>query len=219
MPGFALCDVCEERAWEHLHYIARHWDDLGKMLTHPESSAYDGMPKAPDSEETGIELNEKVLETRTRIVHWLHYWVRVVLDDNPGFVGPADEPRAQAKWLAMQCARITRGWDKPQAASFATEARDVMRELRSRAFPSGARLFVPEPLIACAEHTVDAEGARVPCPGHYRAWITERTDGLPDLVCSEDREHLLTPAGFKRAGRVTMRQDAAEALRAKIVGG
>lgn len=216
IPGHNICDICEERCWENLHWLADHWADLEQMLTRPEHHGYDGMPRKPDSEETGIELNEAVAELRHQVDAALHHWVKVILDDGPGFTGPRSDPVSMARYLARHHKRITRG---AKGADFTVAVAGMRREVNRRAFPSGARLYDPEPPILCVEHGTSDTGERTPCPGHYVTWMTNRTDGtLPDLTCTVDKTHVLTPAGFRRAGRLTMQAGAAGRMVNAIIG-
>lgn len=217
MPAYAICGVCEERCWENLHWIADHWADLEEQLTAPEGAA-DGMPRAKIRDAVGISLNPKVVALRRKVYDELRYWVQVILDENPGFTGPKDDVVAFARYLARQHRRITRHHSPGVAAALPIVAHDLRREMYPLAFPSGGRLYTPEPVIPCAEHTETDQGERVPCPGHYRAWVTDRADGIPDLTCSEDRSHVLSPAGFRRAGRQTMKAEAALRLVQEITG-
>lgn len=217
MPGFAICDICEERCWEDLHWIADHWDDLEVMLTSP-TRGPDGMPHAK-SDATGIVINDAVAELRRRLADDLRYWCQVILDENPGFSGPKDDVVSFARYLARLHKRITRHHDAGLAAALPVDVHDLRREMYRRAFPSGARLYTPEPAIACVEHETSDEGERIQCEGIYRAWITDGTDGMPDLTCSVNEEHVLTPMGFKRAGRQTMKADAMMRLRDALLSG
>jgi len=216
MPGYSICDICEERCWENLHWLADHWPDLEVMLT-AGSRGPDGMPHAK-SEVTGISINETVAELRRTITDTLRYWTHVILDENAGFTGTKDDAVSMARYVAGHSRRITRHHDEALAAALPIDANDMRRQMYRRAFPSGARLYIPEPEIPCAEHAVSDLGERVPCTGIYRAWITDQTDGVPDLLCSEDEEHVLTPEGFRRTGRRVIKTAAAMALVRAIAG-
>lgn len=215
MPNHAICDVCEERCWESLHWLADHWQDLEVQLTRPESHAASGMPKG-GRDGTGIELNEAVADLRHQLDAALHHWVHVLLDEAPGFKGPKSEPVTMARYLAMHHKRITRMTDGAIAADFTCAVADMRRQMRRRAFPSGARLYDPE--LPCAEHSTSDLGERIPCPGRYVTWVTDRMDGTPDLVCTEDENHVLTPAEFRRAGRRTVKAAAAATMLEAIIG-
>lgn len=205
MPGYGICDICEERCWENLHWLADHWADLEDQLAAPDRPA-DGMPRSR-SDATGIVINDKVAELRRKVHDTLRYWSQVVLDENPGFTGPKDDPVSLARYLARQHRRITRHHDAGLAAALPIDVHDLRREVFKRAFPSGARLWTPEPEIPCKETTEDG-----PCPGQYQTVVHDRMDGVPDLHCSIDRTHLLTPAEFRRVGRQTMKGEAAMRL-------
>lgn len=201
MPAYALCETCEERCWENLHWIADHWRDLEEQLTAPEKPA-DGMPRGT-RDAVGINLNGNVVDARRRITDTLRYWVQVILDENPGFDGPKDHPVAMARYLAKQHRRITRHHDAGVAAGLAIDAHDLRRLAFRYGFPSGARLFQPKPPIPCRE---EIEGEA--CPGEYQTWVTDRMDELPDLKCSWEPTHTLSPAEFRRVGRRTLDPEA-----------
>lgn len=215
MPGMAICDVCEERCWESLHWIADHWRDLEQMLTAPERGA-DGLPRGT-RDGTGITLNEAVADLRAEVASTLAYWAHVILDEHPGFEGPkSQDAPTLARYVARQHRRITRHHDHGLAASLPIDVAELRRQVRRRAFPSGARLFDPEPAIPCMEHSTSDLGERIDCPGHMVAWVHGRMDGYPDLVCTEDETHRLEPARWMKAGKRAMNEAAARALDAAI---
>lgn len=198
MPGFAICERCETRAWESLHWIADSWDDTADALTVPE--VHDGERRGSRGASTGIALNETAASARAETREKLRFWVHVILDQHPGFIGPRDQDApGLARYLARHIKTLTRTPDDFQAVGLLSDIADLRQLVRRAAYPSGARLF--DTGMPCTEHATSDTGERIPCPGTMQTWVTNRMDTLPNLVCSEDREHILEPHTWMRARR------------------
>ena len=114
-----------------------------------------------------------------------------------------------ASWLGTNLRHLTRHNDQREAVAFVEEVTRDARVLRSLAEPLGARKYAPG--IPCVEHLTDAMGQRVPCGGSYEARVWDGMGVVPDLRCTVDGTHILTPAGFRRLGRA-LNKGAVEAL-------
>ena len=198
MPGFAICERCETRAWESLHWIADTWDATAEALTVPE--VHDGERHGSRGASTGIALNEVSTTARAQTRETLRFWVHVILDQHPGFKGPRDhDAPAYARYVARHIKTLTRTPDDFQAVGLLSDIAQLRRLVRRAAYPSGARLF--DTGMACTEHGTNDQGGRVPCPGTMQTWVTDRMETLPNLVCSVDRDHILEPHTWMRARR------------------
>lgn len=217
-----LCATCEARVAEHLRDIADLWPDTEEALRAPSGGTGRAEPVS-GSRTHRLPLNEDVADARAHTLTTLAYWSQVVAAA-AGYPPPAaftlETIPNLARWLATHHLYLTRNDDEGVCISIAHDAHDLRRQLRRVTYPSGARRFPGrhEAQLPCVEHTTDDTGARTPCPGVYYAWITDRMDGFPDLRCTEDPEHTLTPAGFRRLGRATLDPDGTRNLLAAITG-
>ena len=195
MPGCSVCDVCEDRAWEACQTIARTWAATEAQLTAPVTH---GEP-VKSSRSPGLDLNPRTVEARQRIATEVAFWAHVLTDAASTLRPRGDDVPALARFLGSNLRHLTRHHDEGVAGAFAGEIRALGRLAVRTAYPKGARLF--EPGIPCVEHGTDDRGVRVVCVGTYGAWVWEGMGLLPDLRCSEDQTHVLTPEGFRRLGR------------------
>jgi hypothetical protein len=190
--GSALCEKCEDRAWDDLQVVARVWPDTEVQLM--------GAVKGGDGsgvravKDPGLSLNPRVVEARQDITNTLLFWAHLLLDERRTLTAPKGEADALARFVGANLAHLTHHHDQGIAVSIAEDARRLAKLARRTAYPSGARLFKPG--VPCTEHTTNDLGERIPCPGEYQAWVIEG-NGLPELACTEDQTHTLSPTGFK----------------------
>lgn len=67
--------------------------------------------------------------------------------------------------------------------------------------------------VPCVDHTINPAGDRVPCPGEYYVLLDNDapwTKAIPDMTCTEDNTHTITPAEWQAALRHS-RSDPVEA--------
>ncbi len=212
--GWPLCEVCEQRVSENLRDIADLWPDVTEALRSPEVHG----EKVSKSRTIGLPLNETVADARRDALNTLAYWVHVIVEEASTLTAPSfdlEHLPDLAHFLAKHSRWLTRNYDQGVCISISADAHRLRRDLRRAAYPNGGRRY--DPGIACVEHGTDDQGARVPCPGHYTAWVFDGMGFQPDLTCSADSAHVLTPAGFRRLKRTVIDPAAAKNLMAAIV--
>lgn len=199
MRNSPVCETCEQRAYEAWRRIATQWHQTINALTAVASGASAGRITGGNVSE--LSINEAAADDRKKILTDTRYWTHVLLDTGriQRVPDPDDVPR-MASLIATHIAHLTRLPDRLQAVGIVQDALACGGKMRWLVNPQPTRRYKPG--IPCTEHTTDTEGARVPCPGEYTARLGEQMTGLPDLVCTEDASHVLTPAGFRRLGRV-----------------
>lgn len=218
--GWALCAVCEERVSENLRAIAAIWPDTEDALRTPTVA---GGEKVSGTATHGLPLNEAVADARREALTRLAYWAQVVVQESQALTAPpfdlAHLP-GLARWLAKHHRHLTRNYDEGTSISISVDAHEILRELRKVTYPTGARRFPrrDEQQLPCVEHGVDDQGRRTPCPGVYYTYLSDRMDGFPDLRCTEDATHIMTPLEFRRLRRAVVDADGARRLMAAIVG-
>lgn len=218
--GWPLCEVCEERVAENLRDIAEVWPDTEEALRVPEMV---GGEKVSGSATIGLPLNEAVADARREALTTLAYWAQVVVQEAQTLTAPPfdlEHVGGLATWLSVHYRRLTRNYDEGVCISISADAHRLRSDLRRAAYPSGARRFPGrhERQLPCVEHGVNDQGERVQCPGTYFTYIVRGMDGFPDLRCSEDETHIMTPLGFRRLGRVALDREGSRRLMAAIVG-
>ena len=127
----------------------------------------------------------------------------------------AAEPAFLAGFVATNLRTITHGPDEWLAVGIVTDARTIAGTARGHVAPSGRHTYKPG--IPCVEHTTDGHGQRVPCGGEYVARVQDGMGYVPDLVCTVNGSHVMTPGGFRTLGR-SMDKGGAERLLGAIVG-
>lgn len=201
-----LCATCEDRVDSDLRDIARIWPDTEEALRAPNTTGHS--EPVTGSRNHRLPLNEAVADARAETLRTLTTWAQIIAATaglNPPAAVTLDRVPELATWLARHHRALTRNYD-PEIGVGSTFTHDLRRQLRRVTYPTGARRFPGrnDPQLPCVEHTTNEHGERVPCPGVYYAWITDRQDGFPDLTCSEDEDHILAPTGFRRLGRAAL---------------
>lgn len=251
MPGAAVCEVCEDRAWKACQDIAAKWDDTAEQLTR---SMPHGEP-VKASREPGLDLNPNAVERRALVRTTVHTWGLTLLEVAPTLDGRDALKAARARleaivrdprrhgeirgarvafrrarahvrsveawdtpwlagWLGSNIRHLTAHHDEREAVAFVDEITRMGAVVRSLAAPKGARTYAPG--IPCVEHGTDDQGQRVPCAGTYEARVWDGMGVVPDLRCTVDGSHVLTPAGFRRLGRRVSPDQAAMNLLAAV---
>lgn len=208
MPGSPICDTCEHRAYEAWRRVATQWHQTINALTATTTSDSAGYITGGTTPE--LTINEHAADDRKKILTDARYWTHILLDTGriARVPDPDDVPR-MASLIATHITHLTRLHTTgptgiPHAVGIVQDALACGGKMRWLVNPQPTRRFKPG--IPCTEHTTSDTGERVHCPGEYTARLGEQMTGLPDLVCSEDSSHVLTPAGFRRLGRTIDRR-------------
>lgn len=203
MRGSAVCDTCEQRAYEAWRRVATQWHQSINALTAGTAGASAGRITGGNVSE--LTINEHAAGDRKKILTDTRYWCHVLLEQGriQRTPAPDDVPR-MASLIATHIAHLTRlrttsETGAPHAVGVIQDALDCGRLMHWLVNPQPTRRFRPG--IPCAEHDTDDQGQRIDCPGEYTARLGEQMTGLPDLTCTHDATHILTPAGFRKLGR------------------
>lgn len=199
-----FCPICIDNATRQLADIADTWGDLEEALTRSETGrdSEQGKTKNGGKGATGIEINERAVHARTRATTLVWFLIRDILDryDEHGraLTLPGDQTTPSlARWLARW---HVAGFATHPGDEFAIEVfadiRGARKDVRAAAYPTGARKL--ETGLPCIEHATTDAGERVPCAGTLHTWVGPHMEGLPDLVCSEDRSHKVDPTTWRR---------------------
>ena len=197
MPRSALCETCIQRTWDDLQTIAKLWDQTADMLVRHGS----GSERRAPGPSGGIDLVDYVLRKRAEVKTTCTFWIHVLLEDERIGQAPSidDVPRL-ARMVATHLDHLTHApMMEGHQVSIREDARSMARSLRKALGFDPARRV--DTGIRCTEHDTDDAGQRVPCMGTYTYTVHERMDGFPDLVCTEDDTHRITPEGFRRVAR------------------
>ena len=205
-------------ARDDLLAIADTWPDLLARLGKEGSSAQDGMPR-PVSRTPGLVINEQVSQVMADIRDWCMFLARQLLDESD-WTPPRglDTPGMLAHIARTRIGFFTEHPDEGLRLGFGDDAREMRHLAERTAYPSGRRMIPLD--IVCMEHDTSPAGERVKCLGEYGVLLDPDRPGLiPDMVCSLDRTHRITPAEWQRASRRTaMDPSAMAALLARIRG-
>lgn len=214
MRNSPVCETCEHRAYEAWRRVATQWHQTINALT--ASSSGDSAGRITGGNVSELSINEAAADDRKKILTDARYWTHVLLDTGriAKVPEPDDVPR-MASLIATHIAHLTRLPDRYQAVGVVQDGLACGGKMRWLVNPQPTRRFKPG--IPCTEHSTSDQGERVPCPGEYTARLGEQMTGLPDLVCTEDSSHILTPAGFRRLGR-TLNRDGASRLLEALTG-
>jgi hypothetical protein len=211
VAGSHLCEVCRDTFAEDLNRIADAWADLSRRL-----GQADGNPlseKVDGSQDFGLVINEHVSDVIHEVTAWVWFTTRVVVDER-GTGSPSERAvPALLRWLSQwHVDWLSAHKDADLAGAFAIEAHELVKTVRRTAYPSGARrIDLP---VQCSEKVCEPDdGPCVPCAGRMYVMV------VPDLVCSLDSTHRMTPAAWTRSSwRKHMDPAAVEALTRHIIG-
>ena len=196
-----FCAVCIDKARDHLRYVADSWGDLEEALM--QGGGSHGEP-VKGTREVGLMLNELAATARAKATTDLWAYARIVFDwadeVDRSIASPSDQSApGLARWIATRHLDVfTKHAGKSTAMAFMDDVWAIRSAVRRAAYPSGARK-VPTGL-RCVEHVTTVEGERAPCPGEMVAWVVPQAVVMPDLVCTEDRQHVIDPATWQRLG-------------------
>lgn len=200
------------QARERLETIADAWTVLEKLVaagSTPGSGA--GKPASR------VPIDAHVADVRTELALWVRFLARVLMEEVtverwPGVpwallhrvAEPWAPPTLDTGLLVRHIATERIGHflhheDQHLRIEFLDDAERLAGLARRTAWPSGARWLRTG--VLCAEHGTSDLGERVACTGEYRVHMLPGQDVMPDMVCSEDQEHRITPLEWQRAER------------------
>ena len=146
--------------------------------------------------ETPVPVNEEVSDVayhaRTTVLIWADHVAQARGETTPATwadIGQFLDVRAT--WVAAQDAG-------PDAYSALIDALRAVNRVIDR--PRYRRIPVHVP---CVQHATSDQGDHIPCPGSYYVLLdnTQAFEVIPDMTCSEDPTHRLTPAEWQRGVR------------------
>ncbi|MFN2347400.1 MAG: hypothetical protein ABR616_17015 [Dermatophilaceae bacterium] len=210
----------------NLYTIADRWPDLEAALSHAEKVESEGKPPKR-STSTGLRLNDLAIAARRACTDAVWFVAQVLREDfdEQGwtFAPPIkvtsghDGTPTLARWLASAHVEGIAGTGRYRMAretaeevwtDIATAERatwDAIKE-QPRQIDTG---------MPCEAHGTSELGERMPCDGRMRARLT---DSMPDLVCSVDSSHRISPDVWSRYGWRIAHEGAARNLIKKIAG-
>ena len=200
-----FCPVCVDRMRSQLESIAAAWPDLQDSLGASErvSSAEQGHQKN-GGKSHGTALNERVSDAMRAASLLVWAMTRILLDDydEEGRVLPV--PKVQdtptlAAWLAkLHVGHFASHPGDNLALETLEDIRTAHRNVMAAAYPKGGRKV--ETGLPCDQHGTSTMGERVPCEGTMVAYVAPGMSWTPDLVCTVDPQHRLTPDVWQRPG-------------------
>lgn len=200
------------RARTHLLTVADAWPRLDELVAAGSSPSAGG--SKPGSRPP---IDAHVADVRQEVALWVRFLARVLMEEVtverwPG-VPWAAERRVAELWapptldtgsLARHIAHERIGHflaheDQHLRMEFLDDAERLATLVRRTVWPSGARWMRTG--IDCTEHGTSELGERVACSGEYRVFMRPEQQVIPDMVCSLDDEHRITPLEWQRAQR------------------
>lgn len=197
LPGSCLTQSEVDELRRNISFIVEAWPDLLSQLGRTLTIASDGMPGAT-SRTPGLVLNETISDLMAEVASWGYFLARILIDETDWTPPPRHDPpillAAIAKW---RLGHFTHHDDAFLAMSVCEDAHDLRGKVARAAYPDGYRTL--DTGLPCEEHDVDDAGRRVACAGHYTVRPTP-TGAMPDLVCSHNRDHRVSPAAWSHSG-------------------
>lgn len=212
MPGSPVCQRCEDRAWEQLQEVARLWPSTVHGLVHRGAG---NTGPITGTKTVGLDLDPKAVERRDQVAHDLQALTARLRDAGRTHTTPkpGDVP-AMARLVGTHITWFTHHDDEDLAVAVVEQVWEAVRACRWLSAPEHRRRWYPTG-VPCVERGVDDQGARVDCPGEYRADVD---NPLGDLVCSEDASHVMDRDGARRV-RVPIRPDGAARFVGRLLAG
>lgn len=195
--------------------IADAWPDLLDRLGREQSRHGE---RVSGTRPVGLSINELVSDTMREVDGWVHFLARVLMDEllEPWVPRSTDTPDLLREIARERIGHFTHHADEALRIGFYDDAHRLRGLVTRRAYPTGKRVV---PLhIPCTEHDTSDLGERVQCAGQFGIMLDpDRPGFIPDMVCSDDPTHRISPAEWQRASRRTaMDPTAAAALIARI---
>ena len=95
-PGLRLCRGCVRRLRRDIPQHPVLHDELGRRMANLGAS---NSGRVSGTKDPQINLDPRIVKARDNIVHDLHGWARIVMEER-GLTGPDDDrPRVVAAWL------------------------------------------------------------------------------------------------------------------------
>jgi len=200
------------RAREQLVDIATAWPVLTDMVA---AGSTPGSGSGKPASRTPIDAH--VADVRTELALWVRFLARVLMEEVvverwPGVpwsaghrvAEPWAPPTLDTGELAHHMATERIGHflaheDQHLRVEFLDDAKRLSGLARRTAWPSGARWMRTG--VECTEHGTSDLGERVVCQGEYRVFMHPDQDVVPDMVCTDDSAHRITPLEWQRAQR------------------
>lgn len=211
LPGSSVCVCCEDRSWDNWRTVTVLWPDLELAL----AAQGAGGEHVSGTKTPALVINVGVVEARARIRELTRFWVHVLIETTDTLVPPTGDADQLASFLGTNMRHLTRHPDPGITLGYLEDAREAAGLARRHVQQTGRRTYKPG--IPCVEHGTDEHGQRVPCGGEYVAKVQDGMGYVPDLVCTVDSGHVMTPGGFRTLGR-SMDKGGAERLLGAIVG-
>lgn len=192
--------------------IADTWPALTARLRPGSSADRSGVHVAPSSRPP---IDVHVSDVVAEVTEWAHFLAHVLMDETDWRPDDTSMP-ALARGLAERVGHFTEHPDEQLALAFTDDAKRLAHLVRSTALPTGRRTVRVG--LRCEMHDTSPLGERVACTGWYTLVLDPDKPGyIPDLVCTQDGQHRITPDEWQRAYRRTaMRPEAAAALIARL---
>lgn len=198
-----LCRRCTDRMRTDLQTIATDWAEaeanLALAVVAPDNP--DSKPTGR-SDATGIALNEQVTAARTLAGAIVWYLTRAILDERGATPPQPHDTPTLADWIAHW--HVDWIAANPAPSHWSTEAarelREAARAIHAAAWPKGARRIQTD--LPCPEYAdlPDPDtGARIRCQGVMVSFVWVGMPASPDLVCTEDGGHRITPEVWTRS--------------------
>lgn len=204
-----------DRARGHLLTIANTWPRLDELVASgstPGSGAGKPASRAP--------IDAHVADVRQEIALWVRFLARVLMEEvtiervaheqtvipfvPPIVAEPWAPPALDTGLLVRHIATERIGHflaheDQHLRIEFLDDAERLAGLAHRTVWPSGARWLRTG--VDCAEHGTSDMGERVACKGEYRVLMLPEQGAIPDMVCTEDQAHRITPLEWQRAQR------------------
>ena len=202
IPGTQICQHHEDKAWDACQAIAKTWPQTQHQLTHPPTHG----DKIRFTPQPGLSLNQWILNARTETQRTLWYWTAQLIHYAPTLrvKGDTNDPPTLARFLGTNITHLTR---RDFGPAFTTQITHTARLCAKAAHPYTNRNYRPG--IPCNEND---------CAGQYTAQLWDGMGYLPDLQCTHDPSHVLTPAQFRRLGKKLTPDQAARRFLETIAG-
>lgn len=191
---------CANPQQHHLRATAELWPELEDRLGGGGTGDDVKIDSRPGAK---LPIDTHVADVMHEIQAWVTYLCRVLLDetdwkppvelDTPGLLQDI------AKWRVGHF--LADDYDEMARLAFIDDAEEKHALAFKTARPSGVRRI---PLhVRCMDHGTNDQGERMPCEGEYYALLLPWRSDIPDMICSEDETHRMTPLGWQRAQKKT----------------
>jgi hypothetical protein len=202
-------------ARDDLLAIADAWPALRVRLGQAGQGDRSGVRTKPASRPP---IDVHVSDVIGELTAWVMFLAHVLVDETDWTPRDVDTPLVLRQIARERVGHFTAHEDEMLAMTFVDDARENRRKAETTAYPSGRRRIKLG--IPCADAGTGEDGSRIPCGGEYAVTLVEDNPLFPDMVCTSDATHRITPAEWQQASRKTgtMDPEAMAALAARIKG-